>query len=415
MTELVTFAKKGAVGVITVDNPASERAQPRRARGHRGLRWRAANSGIRSITAMVLIGAGRGFIAGADIKRLGKPRSEKAMRLRDVLEGSAKPIVAAIHGHALGGGLETAMLCNYRIAVDSARVGLPEVLIGILPGAGGTQRLPRLTGAAAALEMIVTGRHVPAPEAGRLGILDEVVPDDGLESAAIAFAEKVADRLPPPVVRDRRGKLDEGHERGLFDAMRKKIARKARNQRAPYACIEAVEAAVSLTFDEGLAKERALFEELVNADEAKALRYAFFSEREARKVPGVARGTPGRAIARIGIVGAGTMGGGIAMACANAGLPVRILERDRDAMERGLARVRANYETSVKRGSMSGGGNGGKPSGASSPSRTTTRFADVDFVVEAVFEDMDGEERGVHQSGFACSARARCWRATPRR
>jgi 3-hydroxyacyl-CoA dehydrogenase len=384
--ELVTLTKQGAVGVVTVDNPPVNALSPGVPEGIVDCVSEAnADSGIK---AMVLIGAGRGFIAGADIKHLGKPRSEKAQSLRSVLESSAKPIVAAIHGHALGGGLETALVCNYRIATKSAKVGLPEVLIGIIPGAGGTQRLPRLAGPQAALEMIVSGRHVAAEEAAALGILDEVVADADLQSAAVAFAERVAEHLPPPRVRDKSDRLqarDGGPE--IFAAMRKKIARKARNQRAPYACIEAVEAAVALPFDDGMAKEQALFQELVNADEARALRYAFFAEREARKIPGVPRGTAARAVKRVGIIGAGTMGGGIAMACANVGLPVRILERDAQSLERGLARVRGNYESSVKRGSMNAELRDANLARIE-PVTEYEALQDVDFVIEAVFEDM---------------------------
>jgi len=387
MTDLVTLAKHGAVAVITVDNPPVNALSPGVPEGIVDC-VDAANADPQ-VAAIVLVGAGRGFIAGADIKHLGKPRSEKALGMRDVLDASAKPVVAAIHGHALGGGLETALACHYRVGAESARVGLPEVLIGIIPGGGGTQRLPRLTGPAAALEMIVSGRHVPAPEAATLGILDEIVADDSLLDAAVAFAGKVADRLPPPRVRDRADRLEEARrEPGLFDGMRKTIARRARNQRAPFACIDAVQAAVTLPFDEGMARERALFQELVNADEAKALRYAFFAEREARKVPGVARGTPARPVRTVGIVGAGTMGGGIAMACANAGLAVRILERDPASMERGLARVRSNYETSVKRGSLAADAMEARFARIE-PVSEYEALADADFVIEAVFESMD--------------------------
>ena len=387
MSELVTLARIDGIGVITVDNPPVNALSPGVPEGI--VDCVEASIHDPSIDAMVLIGAGRGFIAGADIKHLGTPRNEKARSLRDVLERSPKPIVAAIHGHALGGGLETALACHYRIAARCAKVGLPEVLIGILPGAGGTQRLPRLTGPKVALDMIVTGRHVSAPEALSFGIVDDVVARDALQSAAVEFAKRVAKLVPPPKVRERDDRLALGDdESDLFDAMRKRIARRARNQRAPYACIEAVEAAVSMSFDEGMAKEQALFQELVNADEAKALRYAFFAEREARKVPGVAKDTPPRSIERIGIIGAGTMGGGIAMACANAGLAVSILEREPQAMQRGLDRVRANYETSVKRGSLSSDAMNSALS-LISPVQEYEELASCNVVIEAVYEDME--------------------------
>ena len=233
---------------------------------------------------MVLIGDGRSFIAGADIRGFGTGRKRAPIgeRTYDVLDASPKPVVAAIHGFALGGGLENAMACHYRIAVPSAKVGLPEVLIGILPGGGGTQRLPRLAGAQTALEMITSGRHVPAPEAAKLGIIDEVLPDGAnLREAAVAYARKIADIRPLPRVRDKTVTADPG----IFDAMRKSIARKARNQKAPYHCIAAVEAACTLPFDHGIRREAELFAELETSDEAKALRYAFFAEREVAKLP----------------------------------------------------------------------------------------------------------------------------------
>ena len=200
-----------------------------------------------------------------------------------MLDASEKPVIAAIHGYALGGGLEIAMACHYRVALPSARVGLPEVLIGILPGGGGTQRLPRLIGAKAALDMIVTGRHVPAPEAKKLGIIDELLPENAdLHDGAIAYAMRIMDVRPLPRVRDRAVKLEDP---GIFDAMRKSIARRARNQMAPYHCIAAVEAACTLAFDDGCRREADLFKELENSDEARALRYAFFIEREVARLP----------------------------------------------------------------------------------------------------------------------------------
>ena len=386
MSELVSMSMRDGIAVITVNNPPVNALSPGVPEGIVDC-VEAANADT-GVNAIVLLGGGRSFIAGADIKHLGQPRSEKAGRMNSTLEFSAKPIVAAIHGHALGGGLEVALQCNYRVAVTSAKVGLPEVLIGVIPGAGGTQRLPRVAGPAAALEMIVTGRHVPATEALELGVLDAVYANGALASDAIEFALSIADVRPAPVVRERNERLLEaGDNAQLFDAMRKKIARKARNQRAPYACIEAVEAAVTLPFAEGLAKERELFEAVVNADEAKALRYAFFSERAARNVPGVDKKTSTRSVNSVAIIGAGTMGGGIAMSCANAGLDVRILERDVASLERGMAKVRSNYETSVKRGSISEQEMQARY-GRIQQVSDYEAIGDCDFVIEAVFEDM---------------------------
>src|SRR5437762_4784793 len=244
-SELVRFENEGGIGVITVDNPPVNALSPGVPQGITA----AIDKGNAdpAVKAMVLIGAGRSFIAGADIRQFGRGPATPppARRHYDVSDQSPKPIVAAIHGYALGGGLETALACHYRVAVPSAKVGLPEVQIGILPGAGGTQRLPRLIGPKAALDMIVSGRHVPAEEAHKLGIIDEVVPEADLRNSAIAFAGRITDRRPLPVIRERDDKLAEAKsDPVMFDNFRKSIARRARNQRAPYACIEAVEAAV---------------------------------------------------------------------------------------------------------------------------------------------------------------------------
>src|SRR6516225_7361689 len=250
---LVRFENIDGVGIITIDNPPVNALSPGVPEGivenvERG-------NADPAIKAMVLIGAGRSFIAGADIRQFGtrRPPPVPGRRTHEVLDASPKPVVAAIHGYALGGGLEIALAANYRIAVPSAKVGLPEVLIGIIPGSGGTQRLPRLIGPKAALDMIVSGRHVPAEEAHKLGIIDEVVPEKELKQAAVAFARRVADNKPLPRIRDKSDRLAEGTP-DVFENMRKSIARRARNQRAPYACIEAVEAACTQPFDEGCAK-----------------------------------------------------------------------------------------------------------------------------------------------------------------
>src|SRR5579863_9113731 len=337
MRDLVRFETVNGIGVITVDNPPVNALSPGVPEGIVA----AVDKGNAdpAVTAMVLIGAGRSFIAGADIRQFGRGPSTppSGRRPYDVLDDSAKPVVAAIHGYALGGGLEIALACHYRVAVPSAKVGLPEVQIGILPGAGGTQRLPRLIGPKAALELITSGRHVPAAEAEKLGIIDEILPEDGLKAAAVAFAGRIAERRPLPRIRDKNDKLAEGTPE-MFEATRKAIARRARNQRAPYACIEAVEAACRLPFDEGCALERKLFDEQVNSAEARALRYAFFAEREAQKIPGIERDTPLRPTEHPAIVGAGTMGGGIAMSFADTGHDVKITDATPEALARGMAR-----------------------------------------------------------------------------
>ncbi len=387
MSELVNFEKRGAIGVITVDNPPVNALSPGVPEGL--VDCVAQGNTDPEVKAMVLRGAGRSFIAGADIKFLGQKKTEAGLTYRTIIDDSEKPIVAAIHGYALGGGLETAMACQYRVATKDAKVGLPEVLIGILPGGAGTQRLPRLIGPKAAMEMIVTGRHVPAPEAKGLGILDDLAADiDDLLDTAIAYAERIADVRPLPRIRDDDSKLAEAKEDpGMFDAMRKKIARRARNQNAPYHCIKCVEAAVELPFDEGVERERELFEELVNDDEAKSLRFAFFAERQANKIPDIDKSVKGRNIDTAAVVGAGTMGGGIAMCFADAGIPVKLLEMNQEALDKGLAKIRANYETSVKRGSLAADAVDTRM-GLITPALEYDQIGDADIVIEAVFEEM---------------------------
>ncbi len=390
---MVRFENVEGIGVITVDNPPVNALSPGVPEGIvENVERGNADPAIR---AMVLIGAGRSFIAGADIRQFGtnRPPPVPGRRPHQILDASAKPVVAAIHGYALGGGLEIALAAHYRIAVPSAKVGLPEVLIGILPGSGGTQRVPRLIGPKAAMEMIVSGRHVPAEEASRLGIIDELVEESAdLRQAAIAMARRVADTRPLPRIRDRDDKLTEAKaDPGIFDAMRKSIARRARNQKAPYNCIAAIEAACMLSFDDGVTRERELFDELENSAEARALRYAFFAEREVAKLPDMPRETPLRAIETAAIVGAGTMGGGIAMSFAEFGFPVKLLEASQEALDRGLARIRSNYETSVKRGSLSEA-EMNRRLGLIEPVQSYDAIGQCDVVIEAVFERIPVKE-----------------------
>lgn len=384
-TPPVRLEKDGDIGVIIVNYPPVNALGPGVSEGIIDCLTQAnANPAIK---AMVLMGDGRSFIAGADIRGFGTSRKRPPIGARtyDLLDASAKPVVAAIHGFALGGGLENAMACHYRIAVPSAKVGLPEVLIGILPGGGGTQRLPRLAGARTALEMITSGRHVPAPEAATLGILDEVLPQGAdLREAAVAYASKIADLRPLPRVRDKDAKA----EPGIFDAMRKSIARKARNQTAPYHCIAAVEAACALPFDQGIQREAELFAELENADEAKALRYAFFAEREVAKLPDLPAGVAPRAFTAPAVIGAGTMGGGIAMSFADFGYDVKIIDATREALDRGMDRIRGNYATSVKRGSLAED-EMNRRLARIHPVGGYDEISDCDVIVEAVFEEMD--------------------------
>ena len=383
---LVRFDVQDGIGVITIDNPPVNALGP----GVRDGIVEALEKGEAdpAIKAMVMIGAGRSFIAGADIRQFGKPRPMPKRPAYEVMDAGTKPVVAAIHGYALGGGLEHALACHYRIAVPSAKVGLPEVLIGILPGGGGTQRLPRLVGPKAAMEMIVSGRHVLAPEAKALGIIDEIVPGDDLRAEAIAYAQRIVGNRPLPRVRDKTDKLGEAKaDPGMFEAMRKSIARKARNQKAPYHCIACVEAAVSQPFEEGLKTERRLFAELENADEAKALRYAFFAEREVAKLPGQPKDLVLPEVKTASVVGAGTMGGGIAMSFADFGFPVKLLDVSPDVLTRGMQRIRDNYAASVERGSLKQAEMDERLARIE-PVETYEAIADSDAVIEAVFERM---------------------------
>ncbi|HEX5325485.1 MAG TPA: 3-hydroxyacyl-CoA dehydrogenase NAD-binding domain-containing protein, partial [Acetobacteraceae bacterium] len=392
MTEAapVNLTRDGDVGVITVDFPPVNALGPGVPEGIVAA-IRQANADP-AIGAIVLIGAGRSFIAGADIRQFGKPRNQLPLgqRVYDILDASEKPVVAAIHGYALGGGLEIAMACHYRLAVPSAKVGLPEVLIGILPGGGGTQRLPRLAGPKVALEMITSGRHVPAPEAARLGIIDQLLADGAdLRSEAVAYARRIAARRPLPRVRDRDDRLKEARDDpGIFDATRRAIARRARNQKAPYNCIAAVEAACNLPIDDGLKRERDLFAELENSDEARALRYAFFAEREVAKLPDLPDDVKPLDFATVAVIGAGTMGGGIAMGFADFGIPVRIMDTSREALERGLERIHTNYATSVRRGSLTED-ESERRFARIHPVSDYAEIADCDLAVEAVFEEME--------------------------
>ena len=381
---VVRFDVTDGIGVITIDYPPVNALGP--GVGDGIIASLEKGEADPAVKAFVMIGAGRTFIAGADIRGFGKGRPQPKKRTYDVLDPCSKPIVAAIHGYALGGGLENALACHYRIAVPTAKVGLPEVLIGVIPGGGGTQRLPRLVGPQTALDLIISGRHVPAPEAKELGIIDEIVPGDDLLAEAIAFAKKVAEVRPLPRVRDKSERLSEATPE-MFDAKRKAVARRTRGQPAVESAFKAVEAAVSKPFDEGIAIERELFAELESSDEAGAMRYAFFSEREIARLPGMPKDIKTPAIESIAVVGAGTMGGGIAMGFADAGLPVKLVDASPEVLEKGLARIKANYETSVKRGSLAQEEMEAR-FGRIEAVATMEEIGDCDAVVEAVFERM---------------------------
>ncbi|WP_395671489.1 3-hydroxyacyl-CoA dehydrogenase NAD-binding domain-containing protein [Phenylobacterium sp.] len=343
--------------------------------------------------AIVLICEGRTFIAGADISEFsgGMAQGPSLQEIQVLIESSPKPVVAAIHGTALGGGLEVALCANYRIAVPSARVGLPEVKLGLLPGAGGTQRLPRLVGIQKALEMITSGNHVPAAEAHAAGLIDAMAPEGGLREAAIELARRAASEGGAPRrVRDLDDKLAPARSNPeIFATARKMAARAARGAVAPDAAIRAVEAAVtSASFDEGLAEERRLFMELLMGPQSAAQRYYFFAERQAAKIPGASDDTPTRPIAKVGILGAGTMGGGIAMNFANVGIPVTLVEVKAEALERGLGVIRKNYERTAAKGRITAEDVETRM-GLITGSLDFAALGDCDLVIEAVFERMD--------------------------
>ncbi len=378
----VSWEKRGEIAVITVDSPPVNALS---AAVRDGLMAAVTEAGADAgVKAMVLVGAGRTFIAGADIREFGKPRAGVPVsEINIAYENSTKPIVAAIHGTALGGGLEVALCCHYRYAVPGAQVGLPEVKLGLIPGAGGTQRLPRLVGAEKALRLITSGDFVRAGAAKELGIVDEV--GDDLVEGAIAYAERlVAEGAAPKRIRD----LPLEADPAVFEIFRKEIARRARGFKAPWACIDAVEAATKGDFDEGLAAEARIFQRVHDSAESAAQRHVFFAEREVAKIPDAPRETPAKEIGRAAVIGAGTMGGGIAMNFANAGIPVTILELDQAALERGLEIVRGNYQATVDKGRLAQA-RMDERMGLVSTTTSYDDIADVDIVIEAVFEEME--------------------------
>ena len=344
-----------------------------------------------SVAGIVLVGDGRMFSAGADIREFGRTPPAGVPNLPELidwLEESSKPVVAAIHGVAAGGGLELALGCHYRIAAPKTRLGLPEVTLGILPGAGGTQRLPRIAGVEAALELIVSGRLVSEREALKLGIVDAVAEGDVLAAAVAKAAELAAAGAPPRRSSERDEGLAAAHtDPGLFDRFRKSMAKRARGMNAPYACVRCIEAAVRLPFAEGRQFEHQEFRKLVDAVEAQAMRHAFFAEREVAKIPDLPDGTPTRPVATAGVIGCGTMGGGIAMVFANAGIPVTVVESDAGALDAGLEKIRANYQATVDKGRLAQGAMDERMALIAGATEFDA-VSDADIVVEAVFEEM---------------------------
>ncbi len=387
MNDLVKLTRQGDIAVITIDNPPVNALSPGVPEGiQAAIEASAKDAGVR---AVVMIGAGSTFIAGADIREFGKIVSGERPRLSllpylQSIEDSPKPVVVAIHGTAFGGGLETAMSGHYRVIAPGAQVGQPEVKLGLIPGAGGTQRLPRLAGVAKAAEMCAFGEPIKAQEALAVGIADRMIEGDLLEGA-IAFAHEVADK-PVPRTSERDEKLREANP-ALFAYAREQARKLKRGQRAPLAAIDAVEAATKLPFEEGCKREAELFNECLYATESKALIYAFFGERTVSKIPDIPKDTKTYDIRRAAVIGAGTMGGGIAMNFANAGIPVIVKEAAQEALDRGLATIRNNYAKTVAKGRLSQAAMDQRMA-LITAQLGYDGFEQADIIIEAIFENM---------------------------
>ena len=386
MTSPIRTERHDNVLVIVSDNPpVNALGQAVRQGLADGIDEALGDDGIE---AVVIRCDGRTFFAGADITEFGKPPQGPSLpEALDRLEASDKPVVAAIHGTALGGGCEVALACHYRVAVPSAKLGLPEVKLGLIPGAAGTQRLPRLVGAEAALPLVAIGNPISAKKAEAIGLVDAIVGETSLEADAIAFAKS---RIGQPVPRASEGTANQDGVKNpdLFDEFRAKNGRKMRGFDAPNAAIEAVKAAGELSYADGVKKERELFAKLMTGSQSKAMRHYFFAERAANKIDDVPADTPLIPIEKVGIIGAGTMGGGIAMNFLSAGIPVTILEMKQDALDRGTGVMRKNYENTAKRGRMTAE----QVEGAMGLLTSTLDYADLadcDLVIEAVYENMD--------------------------
>jgi 3-hydroxyacyl-CoA dehydrogenase len=407
MGELVQFTKSGNIAVITINNPPVNALSPGVPEGIADAIGKLEADS--TVNAAVLIGAGNTFIAGADIKEFGKitsgqSRGEGHLPLLLKIENCGKPVVMAIHGTAFGGGLEIAMSGHYRVAVRSAKVGQPEVKLGIIPGAAGTQRLPRLAGVAKALAMCTEGNPISAEQAFEAGIVDRLI-DGDLLPGAIAFAHEVAGK-PAPKTRERTGKLGTPEENAaIFAAARETVRKKQRGLIAPLAAIDAIEAATKLPFDEGCQVEQKLFTECLFSPQSKALIHVFFGEREVAKIPDIPKETPLIPVKTAGVVGAGTMGGGIAMVLANAGLPVLLKEVDQAALDRGMANIQKNYANSVKRGRFTQQFVDERLK-LIQPTLSFEGFAGIDLVIEAVFEGMALKQEVFRQLDKICKGGA---------
>lgn len=388
MSEVGSFEVVEGIGVITIDNPpVNALGIKTRLALTEGFNRFAADEAIKAI---VLICGGRTFFAGADISEFGQPPVEPVLgTVLNQIEQVTKPVIAAIHGTALGGGYELALVCHYRIAVPSAKVGLPEVKLGLLPGAGGTQRLPRIVGIPAALEIITSGDPVPAKKALELGMIDALATEGALRTDAIALAHTIIKESKPlQRVRDRQDKIERFRGKvDVYDEFLKANAKAFRCLLAPVNIVKAIQAAADLPFDEGMRRERELFNELHGSTQSAALRYYFFAERQTTKIPDVPVDTPTLSIKTVGVIGAGTMGGGITMNFLNAGIPVTLVEMTQEALDRGIGVIRRNYDNSAKKGRLSAE-QVERRMALITPALSYDALTNVDLVIEAVFEEM---------------------------
>ncbi|MGO9004537.1 MAG: 3-hydroxyacyl-CoA dehydrogenase NAD-binding domain-containing protein [Beijerinckiaceae bacterium] len=389
MNSVTDLSREGDIAVLTLNSPPVNALSAEVRDGLRdGARQAAADPAIKAI---VMICAGRTFIAGADIAEFGKPfKGASLPEISAAIEGSPKPVIAAVHGTALGGGFEVALMCHYRVAAPSAKLGLPEIKLGLIPGGGGTQRLPRLIGVENALEAILSGTPFGGKKARDWGVVDELVEEGKLRDGALAFARKVIDtHMPLRKVRDMNDKIEAARGKPeIFDKIRRENARKFRGFEAWQGAMRAVQAAVDLPFEEGMNVERETFLGLVQTPQARAQRYVFFAERQVWKIADVPDDTPTLPIKKVGVIGAGTMGGGISMNFLNAGIAVTIIETQQDALDRGLATIRRNYENTAKKGRLTQADVETRMRLLAS-GLNLEALADCDLVIEAVFENMD--------------------------
>ena len=389
INEVSSLENHSNIAVLTLNSPPVNALSANVREGlHDGVKSAIEDTGV---DAIVIICEGRTFIAGADITEFGQaPKGPSLYDVQDMIENSTKPVVAAIHGTALGGGLEVALTCHYRIAVPSAKCGLPEVNLGLLPGAGGTQRLPRIVGAAKALVMMTSGEHVPADQCVSMGLVDELANEGKLLEGAVSFAETIVSEKRPLVkVRDAEDKIsaDKGND-ALFADFRKSIARKTRGFLAPEYNIQCIEAAVNKPFDEGIKVEQELFMKLMTGTQSAAQRYMFFAQRQVTKIPDIEADTEVKDINSVGVIGAGTMGGGISMNFANVGIPVTIVEQSQERLDKGLGIIRKNYENSAAKGRITEAQVEERMNLIEG--KTSIEALDSqDMIIEAVFENMD--------------------------